>query len=103
MPAKLTVEDKAIRDAMKQTEKNARQPRPLLIRIHAHQQKESGLMFRFLAKGGTRRTVSWGWFADQYTRKTDGVTVPAEGGVKRLRGERYQRGNKKTGVVRGDF
>ena len=43
-------------------------------------------LFAANAHGGTYRGVTWEWFADQYTRQTDGVTVPAEGGVPRLRG-----------------
>lgn len=43
------------------------------------------------ATGGTFRGKVWPAFADQYTRKTDGVTVPAWGGVPRV-----QRGFRKA-------
>ena len=49
-------------------------------------------LFRRLAHGGTYRGVRWKWFAPQYTRKTDGVTVPAEGGVPKLRGRGLVKG-----------
>ncbi len=45
---------------------------------------ETAATFRALAHGGTFRGVTWAPFKDQYTRKTDGVTVPAWGGVPRL-------------------
>ena len=66
--------------------RTAAAPVNLFKRIHAHQQSQSALMFRALKHGGTRRGVTWDWYAPQYTRKTDGVTVPAEGGVSRLDG-----------------
>lgn len=37
--------------------------------------------FNALRTGGTYRGVTWPYFKPQYTRKTDGVTVPAWGGV----------------------
>lgn len=36
------------------------------------------------AEGGMFRGAHWPWFANQYTRETDGVTVPAWGGVPRV-------------------
>jgi len=36
------------------------------------------------ARGGVVRGQVWKGFADQYTRKTDGVVVPAEGGVQKV-------------------
>lgn len=42
--------------------------------------------FENLRTGGSYRGVRWRYFAPQYTRKTDGVTVPAWGGVRKLYG-----------------
>lgn len=51
----------------------------------AYMQSVTLRTFQRLGKGGDFRGVHWNGFASQYTRKTDGVTVPAKGGVKRLR------------------
>jgi hypothetical protein len=60
-------------------------------------------MGRLHQKNATFRGVRWGWFADQYTRKTDGVTVPAYGGVRRLKAGRsvfkIRKGKKDTFVI----
>ena len=48
--------------------------------------------------GGNYRGEEFPRLADQYTRKTDGVTVPAEGGVARLR-----RGFRKATVWASDI
>lgn len=50
------------------------------------------------ATGGTFRGKAWPAFADQYTRKTDGVTVPAWGGVRRI-----ERGFQKSKVWASDI
>lgn len=70
--------------------------RPFFTNFWTYMQSRTQLTFRKLRKGGTFRGVNWPWFANQYTRRTDGVTVPAEGGVSRLNG----RGNVK-GRLRG--
>lgn len=57
-------------------------------------------VFQANRKGGTFRGVTWKWFADQYTRKTDGVVVPAQGGVPRLRGGGLVRGRKRPSGTR---
>ncbi|MDE2699131.1 MAG: hypothetical protein OXI23_09695 [Gemmatimonadota bacterium] len=80
------VEAKGVDRQLLHLKSTSKAPVGLFKRIHAHQQAMSGLMFRNLRHGGTYRGVRWGGFADQYTRKTDGVTVPAEGGVERLDG-----------------
>jgi len=69
-------------------EQRLRQPVEFFKRAHAHHRSQTARMFRTLRQGGTFRGVTWPWFADQYTRKTDGVTVPAQGGVKRIRAGR---------------
>lgn len=63
--------------------------------------RQTQLTFKKLGKRGNNtpfRGVRWEWFADQYTRKTDGVTVPAHGGKPRLRKGRSHR--KKSGGYR---
>jgi hypothetical protein len=66
-------------------------PKRVLRRFHVHMVGQTGQMVRENKHGGTHRGVHWPWFADQYTRKTDGQVVPAEGGVRKIRG----RGNVK--------
>ena len=57
-------------------------------------------IFARLRNGGTHRGVTWRYFADQYTRKADGVTVPAWGGVQRLRGRGTVQGRKRPSGAR---
>lgn len=55
-------------------------------RFRVYMIRQTGLTFRTLKRGGTFRGVTWKGFADQYTRKTDGVTVPAQGRVRKVHG-----------------
>ena len=80
-PIRLEADAKKLRQRLKKLAKNAGSPTRLWVRIHADQRTKTRMMFRQLRQGGTFRGVTWPWFADQYTRETDGVTVPAEGGV----------------------
>lgn len=88
----IEIEDEGLRQRLKLVADRSAHPVGLYTRIHAHQRAESGLMFRQLRKGGSRRGVYWPWFANQYTRRTDGVTVPAQGGVRKLRGKGLVKG-----------
>ena len=83
---RITIDDKDVSRQILHIKGVVKSPVQLFRRIHAHQQQMSGLVFRNLRHGGTFRGERWDWFADQYTRKTDGVTVPAQGGVPRLDG-----------------
>jgi len=56
--------------------------------------------FKALRHGGTYRGVQWDYFADQYTRKSDGVTVPAWGGVPKVRGRGVVQGRKRASGAR---
>jgi len=56
--------------------------------------------FKKLGKGGTNRGVTWKPFAPQYTRKADGVTVPAWGGVNKVRGRGKVKGRKRPSGTR---
>ena len=61
--------------------------------------------FENLRLGGRYRGVFWRYFAPQYTRKTDGVTVPAWGGVPKLRSRGNVKGRKRPSgqrVANGD-
>jgi len=61
--------------------------RPAAKRIHREMMIRVDSMFGRLKQGGKHRGVTWKYFAPQYTRKTDGITVPAWGGVPRLYGK----------------
>jgi len=74
----ISVINKAIRD-------HKRIHRRVLLQFAAYMLGRTGATFKALAQGGTYRGVTWAWFKDQYTRKTDGKTVPAEGGVPKLK------------------
>jgi len=55
-------------------------------RFRVYMLRQTSNTFRTLRRGGRFRGVTWQWYADQYTRKTDGVTVPAQGRVRKVRG-----------------
>lgn len=99
---KITVDDKDARRAILHIKDTSETPIKLWKRVHAHQQSVSGLMFRHLKHGGTHRGVSWAWYKAQYVRKTDGVTVPAEGGVDRLDGTGQVQGRLRPSGARID-
>lgn len=82
---KFEIHDEKLRMRLKGIDRRAKNPTKLWRRIHGHQQAQSTRMFLELARGGTRRGVTWPWYKPQYIRTTDGAVVPAEGGVSRLR------------------
>lgn len=75
---------------------------PAFTNFHAYMIRRTVLMFRRLRKGGTFRSATWAPWADQYTRATDGVTVPAWGGVDRIRAGRSAR-TARGGLAKGAF
>jgi len=79
---------------LQDTVKRLSDMRPFFVNFWAYMQSRTQLTFTKLRKGGKFRGVTWPWFAGQYTRVTDGVKVPAEGGVARLSGK---------GTVKGRF
>lgn len=83
----LTVETESVVKRIKIAAARTMRPVALFRRIRHDQQAKTAMMFRRLAHGGTYRGVRWPWFAPQYRRKTDGVLVPAEGGVPRMDGQ----------------
>lgn len=75
---------------------------PAFTNFHAYMLRRTALMFVRLKKGGQFRGETWEYFSPQYTRKTDGVTVPAWGGVPRLRSG-YSARKLRGGFVRGAY
>jgi hypothetical protein len=69
--------------------------------VQAYMRSRISKQFTESSQGGLSRGVTWLYFADQYTRKTDGVTVPAWGGVPRLDGKGNVLGRKRHGAPRG--
>ncbi len=55
-------------------------------RFRVYMIRQTSLTFRALKRGGSYRGVTWKWYKDQYTRKADGVTVPAQGRVRKVHG-----------------
>jgi hypothetical protein len=68
--------------------------RPVFISFQAYMQRRLTMMFSRLKRGGKYRGVTWRWFAIQYVRK-DGTVVPAEGGIKKVRGGGVVQGRKR--------
>jgi hypothetical protein len=66
--------------------------------IHRNMKIRVDSMFVKNKKGGKHRGQRWEFFAPQYTRKTDGVTVPAWGGVKKVRGKGKVKGRLRPGT-----
>lgn len=64
-------------------------------RFRVYMLQQTGFTFRTLARGGTFRGVTWPWYAHQYTRVTDLVTVPAQGRVPKVRGKGTVKGKKR--------
>lgn len=74
--------------------------RPALQRFAQYMRVQTDRTFQALRRGGDYRGVHWRYFAPQYTRKTDGVTVPAWGGVPKLRGQGLVLGRKRPSGAR---
>lgn len=64
--------------------------------------KVMGLQFSRNRKGGRSRGVTWKPFSPQYLRSTDGVEVPAWGGVKKVSGVGTVLGRKRPSGRRVD-
>ncbi len=99
----VTVTDHELRTWLVGTHRRIRDPRPVFRSGWAYMDRQTHRTFEMLAHGGTFRGVTWAGFADQYTRKTDGVPVPAWGGVRRIRAGMSTRSAKgrrlRTGVA----
>ena len=93
MVAKLSIEEKELQKLLDKVEGTlGGDVRPIWREFAAYMRVVTDNTFKALRHGGNYRGVRWDYFAPQYTRKTDGVTVPAWGGVPKLVG---------TGTVKG--
>jgi hypothetical protein len=93
MVAKLSLESKELERLLDKVEKHlGGDVRPIWREFAQYMRVVTDNTFKRLRHGGTYRGVHWAYFAPQYTRKTDGVTVPAWGGVPKIVG---------TGTVKG--
>lgn len=95
MSLKITIDDGQLRRERLRLKEKLRNPQPFWKQFHAYMLGRTGQTFRHLRQGGTFRGVTWPWYADQYRRQTDGVVVPAEGGVPKLRGRGMVKGRKR--------
>jgi len=82
----IRIDDESARRMLREKKHKAENWQPAARLIHRQMQVNADSMFVRNRRGGRHRGVTWKPFADQYTRITDGATVPAEGGVRRLRG-----------------
>ena len=83
---RIVVRDREARAWLVEMGDATRDFRPVWASVRPYMAEITNQTFDALGPGGrTFRGVTWPWFADQYTRKTDNVTVPAEGGVPRIR------------------
>lgn len=104
----LKVDDRKARALMRDVEKVGGDVRPALRRFHAYTRVRTDRTFRRLRRGGTYRGVRWDGFAPQYTRKggRDGTgdtsTVPAEGGIAKVRGRGVVKGRLRPSRTRVD-
>ena len=83
----LTLEDEGLRKLLDLLEdKLGGDVRPIFREFAQYMRTQTDNTFSALRHGGTFRGVTWDYFAPQYKRKSDGVTVPAWGGVPKVRG-----------------
>ena len=102
---RVQVKDEAVLRALNKVEDRADHLKPVFLRFAQYMRVETSKTFDALRTGGSYRGVRWRYFAPQYTRKTDGVTVPAWGGVPKLRGRGNVLGRKRPSgqrVAKGD-
>lgn len=88
----ITLDTHEVRAALETLERRGGDVRVVWRRFLQYMRVQTALTFQALRTGGVYRGVRWSYFAPQYTRKTDGVVVPAWGGVPKIRG---------TGLVLG--
>jgi hypothetical protein len=101
----MTIDDKALRKRLKGMENRARDARPAFREFAQYMRVQTDNTFQRLRLGGSYRGVLWDYFKPQYTRKTDGVVVPAWGGVPKFWGEGDVLGRKRPSgalVKQGD-
>ena len=101
MISTITLEDKELRNLLDKVEDNlGGDARPVFREFAQYMRTVTDNTFKALRLGGTYRTVAWDYFAPQYTRKSDGVTVPAWGGVPKVRGSGVVKGRKRPSNTR---
>ena len=101
MALKVQVDDGQLRREQVRVGRRLDDARPPLVKFHAYMLGRTGRTFRALGRGGGRfRGVSWADWANQYTRRTDGVTVPAHGGVAKVRGRGRVKGRRRASGAR---
>lgn len=93
---KVIVDDKAAHLRIENLKENLQELQPVFVNFQAYMKRRQALMFRRLRKGGSFRGVTWRPFANLYTRKSTGETIPAWGGVERLDGQGLVLGRKRT-------
>jgi len=97
----LSVDSKELRDALRRIGARARDGRQPLTAFYAEWKATVTRDWSAVrAGGGTFRGRKWAGMKPQYTRKTDGVTVPAWGGVAKMR-KRYTHIGDRIKWVRG--
>lgn len=99
---RMRVIDDRVRARLAHVDRAAKRPPDVFWRRIARDQRTlTQLMFSRLGRGeGIFRGERWEPFRPQYTRKTDGVEVPAWGGVPKVRGEGAVQGRKRPSGTR---
>lgn len=101
MVASLALDDKKLQLVLDRVEESlGGDVRPVFREFAQYMRVVTDNTFSQLRSGGFYRGVFWGYFADQYTRKTDGVTVPAWGGVSKVHGSGSVKGRKRPSGAR---
>lgn len=90
---KITVDVSKIKISLSKMKVKSDNSKTLLKGVSAYHLKQ--VFVTFQQQGRRDEHESWKPFADQYTRKTDGVTVPAWGGVAKIRGKGTVKGRKR--------
>src|SRR3990167_8440320 len=99
----MKIDTRSVDETLKKVKGRTKDPKIPFTRIHREMQvRVSGPagIFEQLRHGGTYRGVMWKYFSPQYTRKTDGITVPAWGGVPKIRGNGLVKGRKRPSGAR---
>ena len=96
----LDVQDEALQKLLKQVDKALSTGRAVFKEFALYMRQVTDTTFIRNRHGGSYREVSWDYFAPQYTRKTDGVTVPAWGGVAKIHGTGTVKGRKRPSGAR---
>ena len=91
----IRIDDREVRQALIKSRNALRGGRRTFAEFAKYMGQVTASTFAALRHGGNYRGVHWDYFAPQYTRKTDGVTVPAWGGVPKLRGKGLVKGRKR--------